>query len=148
MRKTFILLMTAISISLSAQKKDDLYSFSKEKVKQAYVIDNKSYISVAGSMFEKSAKYQMAAIGCGAVSAGMAILGGITANKEMPDETKDAVKWQKDNKNKSNTFFYIGGASALAAIALEFVAIDYKLRGGKILRISGGNNNVGIALNF
>ena len=89
-----------------------------------------------------------AGIGTGLSIAG-AILGTKDNQKDYEDLTSEEVLNQSESDRKLRKSLFIGaGVSFAVALCLEIVALDYKLKAGKSLRVFTNGTGGGLAYTF
>lgn len=99
------------------------------------------------SLMEKSTKFQCGALTFAGIGTGLSIAGAIIGTKGNDDYEGDLDKMESDRKTRKSLF--IGaGISFAAALCLEIVALDYKLKAGKSLRVFTNGTGGGLAYTF
>lgn len=133
----FVLMLFAISIQSFAQSSIDTLSISKTKESMSEVNmslmtskQKQSLLYQAGDCFQMSGYMQYAAIGTGALAGVVAI---VASNKGG------------DGGDKLRTVAYMIGGFA---VAFEFASINYRIKGGRRLKLAAKADGASVALNF
>ena len=148
-------LLFAVTIFASAQNKELEKWAKKEKAQSSQNVSESrrrpNVVREAGIYLEKSAKYQYGAIGCAGVGAALAITAGVIGTKvykyddDYANEVSDKI--ESDRKLRKGLFI-ASGVSFAAAICCEIVAIKYKLKAGRSLRLFSNGTGGGLAYTF
>lgn len=147
-----IAVIAATVCSASAQNRDlgkwanetgNNSSSIRQSNKAATPIKTSEYVM----LMEKSTKFQCGAVTCAGVGAGLSIAGAIIGTKGIDDYNGDLDKMDSDRKLRKSLF--IGaGVSLAAALCFEIVALDYKLKAGKSLKVYTNGTGGGLAYTF
>lgn len=148
----FFAFITTVVCSVSAQSSElQKWANKTGKGKSSLSQSSKSSEPVQTSdyrMFmEKSTKYQCGAVAFVGVGAGLSIAGALIGTKAPEDYDGDSDKIDSDRKLRKGLF--IGaGASFAVALCCEIIALDYKLKAGKSLKVFSNGTGGGLALTF
>lgn len=150
-------LLFAVTIFVSAQNKELDKWAKKEKAQSSQNVSESrrrpNVVREAGFYLEKSAKYQYGAIGCAGVGAALAITAGVIGTKvykyddDYANANEVSDKIESDRKLRKGLFI-ASGVSFAAAICCEIVAIKYKLKAGRSLRLFSNGTGGGLAYTF
>lgn len=143
-------LLFAVTIFVSAQNKELDKWTKKENTQSSQSVSESrrrpNVVREAGIYFEKSAKYQYAAIGLAGVGTGLAVAASFLDDKVEMIKEEPGFKMKK---NSTRTACYVGaGVCAVAAICCEFVSINYKMKAGHSLRLFSTGTGGGLAYTF
>lgn len=98
---------------------------------------------------EKSTKYQCGAVAFVGVGAGLSIAGAIIGTKDYQDLPTEEMQDKANSDRKLRKGLFIGaGASFAVALCCEIIALDYKLKAGKSLKVFSNGTGGGLALTF
>lgn len=150
-------LLFAVTIFVSAQNKELDKWAKKENAQSSQSVSESrrkpNIVREAGFYLEKSAKYQYGAIGCVGVGAALAITAGVIGTKvykyddDYANANEVSDKIESDRKLRKGLFI-ASGVSFAAAICCEIVAIKYKLKAGRSLRLFSNGTGGGLAYTF
>ena len=150
-------LLFAVTIFVSAQNKELDKWAKKENTQSSQSVSESrrrpNVVREAGIYLEKSAKYQYAAIGCAGIGTALAITAGVIGTKvyryddDYTNTNEVYDKIESDRKLRKGLFI-ASGISFAAAICCEIVAINYKLKAGRSLRLSPTGTGGGLAYTF
>lgn len=153
----FFAIITTVVCSVSAQSSElQKWANKTGKGKSSVSQSSKSSEPVQTSdyrMFmEKSTKYQCGAVAFVGVGAGLSIAGALISTKDPEDYLDLPDEERKDKTNSDRKLrkgLFIGaGASFGIALCLEIIALDYKLKAGKSLKVFSNGTGGGLALTF
>lgn len=150
----FFAIITTVVCSVSAQSSElQKWANKTGKGKSSVSQSSKSSETVQTSdyrMFmEKSTKYQCGAVAFVGVGAGLSIAGALISTKDYQGLTNDEMQDKAKSDRKLRKGLFIGaGASFGIALCLEIIALDYKLKAGKSLKVFSNGTGGGLALTF
>ena len=121
-------------IEINQTKRDSINLVFQERIES-------NIIAKAGYYLSLSAKHQYGALGCAAISAAC-FFGASKCNSTI---TNDGSVQRSTSYYALNLF---GGATAIACIYCEIMAINYKLKSGKIIMLSPTPNGVTASIKF
>lgn len=154
MKRFFLLLAitTAIIGSVSAQSSELQKWVNKTgKGKAPTGQSDKGSVPVQTNdyclLMEKSTKYQCGALTFAGIGTGLAMAGAIMGTKDPEDYDGDMDKIKSDRKLRKGLFIGAGSSFAVA-LCLEIIALDYKLKAGKSLKVFSNGTGGGLALTF
>lgn len=128
--------------SLILEKRQEKAETKQDSIKLVFQKRIESnIITKAGYYLSLSAKHQYGALGCAAISA----VCFFSASKCNSTTTNDGSVRRSTSYYALNLF---GGASAIASIYCEIMAINYKLKSGKCLMLSPAPNGVVASFKF
>lgn len=148
----FFAFISTIVCNVSAQSSElqkwaNKTSKGKSSVNQSSKATEPDQTSDYRMFMDKSTKYQCSAVAFVGVGAGLSIAGAIIGTKGGEDYKGDFDKIESDRKLRKGLF--IGaGASFGIALCLEIIALDYKLKAGKSLKVFSNGTGGGLALTF
>lgn len=148
--------MVALVYSISAQNSDlqkwvNKAGKGQNATSQPSTSHSSSQMNEINRLMEKSTKFQCGAVTFAGVGAGLSIIGAIIGTKDYQDQdlTMDEMKDKVDSDRKLRKGLFIGaGASFAVALCMEIVALDYKLKAGKSLRVFSNGTGGGLAYTF
>ena len=150
-------LLFAVTIFVSAQNKELEKWAKKEKAQSSQSVTESrrkpNVVREAGIYLEKSAKYQYGAIGCTGIGTALAITAGVIGTKvyryddDYTNTNEVYDKIESDRKLRKGLFI-ASGISFAAAICCEIVAINYKLKAGRSVRLFPTGTGGGLAYTF
>lgn len=152
-----VALLFAVTIYVSAQNTELKKWVNKVETQTTTSVSTTkrkpNVIKEAGFYLEKSVKYQYAAIGSAGVGAALAITAGVIGTKvysydDDNSNTNDIYDKIESDRKLRKGLFIASGISFAAAICCEIAAINYKLKGGRSLRLFSNGTAGGLAYNF
>lgn len=147
-----VILTTVCSVSAQnpelekwANKSGKGKSSVSQSAKGAELIQTNEY-----RMFmEKSTKYQCGAVTFVGIGAGLSIAGALIGTKDYQDIPAEEIPDKANSDRKLRKGLFIGaGASFAVALCCEMIALDYKLKAGKSLKVFSNGTGGGLALTF
>lgn len=148
----FLAVIAAMVCNASAQSQD-LQKWAYKTGKKGNLVGQSDKVSTPpqtneyNKLMEKSTKFQCGALTCASIGTGLSIAGAIIGTKGADDYKGDMDKIESDRKLRKSLF--IGaGVSFAAALCFELVAIDYKLKAGKSLKVFSNGTGGGLAFTF
>lgn len=145
---------TTVVCSVSAQSSElQKWANKTGKGKSSVSQSSKSSEPVQTSdyrMFmEKSNKYQCGAVAFVGIGAGLSIAGALIGTKDYQDLPDEEIRDKTNSDRKLRKGLFIGaGASFAVALCCEIIALDYKLKAGKSLKVFSNGTGGGLALTF
>lgn len=116
---------------------------------QPSISHSSSQMNEINRLMEKSTKFQCGAVTFAGVGAGLSIIGAIIGTKDYQDLPVEEIPDKADSDRKLRKGLFIGaGASFAVALCLEIVALDYKLKAGKSLKVFSNGTGGGLAYTF
>lgn len=150
-------LLFAVTIFVSAQNKELEKWANKENAQSSQSVTESrrkpNVVREVGIYLEKSAKYQYGAIGCAGIGTALAITAGVIGTKvyryddDYTNTNEVYDKIESDRKLRKGLFI-ASGISFAAAICCEIVAINYKLKAGRSLRLFSNGTGGGLTYTF
>lgn len=150
----FFAIITTVVCSVSAQSSElQKWANKTGKGKSSVSQSSQSSETVQTSDYrifmEKSTKYQCGAVAFVGVGAGLSIAGALISTKDYQDLTPEEMQDKTKSDRKLRKGLFIGaGASFGIALCLEIIALDYKLKAGKSLKVFSNGTGGGLALTF
>lgn len=151
----FVAVATAMLCSASAQnaelRKWDNKLKSRGDDTYQVVVNSKTSgkINEAHLLIEKSTKYQCGAVTFAGIGAGLSIAGALIGTKDYEDVPMDEIQDKQKSDRKLRKGLFVGaGVSFAVALCLEIVALDYKLKAGRSLRLFSNATGGGLAYTF
>lgn len=150
----FFAVIIATMCSASAQNSDLQKWVSKANkgqnaTSQPSISHSSSQMNEINRLMEKSTKFQCGAVTFAGVGAGLSIIGAIIGTKDYQDLPVEEIPDKADSDRKLRKGLFIGaGASFAVALCLEIVALDYKLKAGKSLKVFSNGTGGGLAYTF
>ena len=146
--------MTAMVCSITAQNAD-LQRWTNRATNRSngiHQIENPKSVGKLNeycTLMEKSTKFQCGALTFAGIGTGLSIAGAILGTKDNKDVPSDEVADKAESDRKTRRGLFIGsGVSFAVALCLEIVALDYKLKAGKSLRVFTNGTGGGLAYTF
>lgn len=146
--------MVALVCSISAQNSDLQKWVNKagkrqNATSQPSISHSSSQMNEINRLMEKSTKFQCGAVTFAGVGAGLSIIGAIIGTKDYQDLSVEEIPDKADSDRKLRKGLFIGaGASFAVALCMEIVALDYKLKAGKSLRVFSNGTRGGLTYTF
>lgn len=146
--------MIALVCSISAQNSDlqkwvNKAGKGQNTISQPSISHSTSQMNEINRLMEKSTKFQCGAVTFAGVGAGLSIIGAIIGTKDYQDMPVEEIPDKADSDRKLRKGLFIGaGASFAVALCLEIVALDYKLKAGKSLKVFSNGTGGGLAYTF
>lgn len=150
----FFAVIIATMCNASAQNSDlqkwvNKASKGQNVTNQPSISQSSSQMNEINRLMEKSTKFQCGAVTFAGVGAGLSIIGAIIGTKDYQDLPVEEIPDKADSDRKLRKGLFIGaGASFAVALCLEIVALDYKLKAGKSLRVFSNGTGGGLAYTF
>lgn len=150
----FFAIITTVIGSVSAQSSElqkwaNKTGKGKSSVSQSTKGSEPIQTSDYRMFMEKSTKYQCGAVAFVGVGAGLSIAGALISTKDYQGLTNDEMQDKAKSDRKLRKGLFIGaGASFGIALCLEIIALDYKLKAGKSLKVFSNGTGGGLALTF
>ena len=106
-------------------------------------------INEAYLLMEKSTKYKCGAITFAGIGAGLSIAGALIGTKDYKDIPDNEIQDKQKSDRKLRKGLFVGaGVSFGVALCLEMIALDYKLKAGRSLRLFSNGTGGGLAYTF
>lgn len=156
MKRIILLFVGIIALvcSISAQNSDlqkwvNKAGKGQNATSQPSINHSTSQMNEINRLMDKSTKFQCGAVTFAGVGAGLSIIGAIIGTKDYQDLPVEEIPDKADSDRKLRKGLFIGaGASFAVALCFEIVALDYKLKAGKSLRVFSNGTGGGLAYTF
>lgn len=158
---SLLLVMNAFVFLNAQNHHDELYfnaplsnnSVKKDKPVQSSLSEKDFHLYNAGTYSIQSAKCAYIAFGSSALAGIVSVLAGDVNNwdkyKAKTGDTPDRIEEKtRDAKDLKNALLVSAGIFSIVAITSTIIAINYKMKSGKELRLSATNNGAIVSLSF